>query len=150
MKTYAAALLALISVTGTIHAADKPAASAENPVLDKAKVYSFAAAPTRSFANGGGAHDMLLGVLKTGEAVKVHESMQPEGAEPNPAHAIEHSEFIIVQEGTLAYIHDGLTETAVAGDVIYVAYGTMHQVKNIGKGPIRYAIVSIGGDIKPK
>lgn len=140
MKAYATALLALISVTGTAMADD----------LTQAKVFSFAAAPARSFPNGGGAHDILLGILKTGEAVKVHESLQPEGAVPNPAHAIDHSEFIIVQEGTLAFLHDGVTETAGPGDVIYVAFGTTHQVKNIGKGPVKYAIVSIGGDIKPK
>jgi mannose-6-phosphate isomerase-like protein (cupin superfamily) len=139
MKAYAAALLALISVTGTTMADD----------LTHAKVFSFAAAPARSFTNGGGAHDMLLGILKTGEAVKVHESMQPEGAAPNPAHAIDHSEFIIVTEGTLAFLHDSVTETAGPGDVLYVAFGTMHQVKNIGKGPLKYAIVSIGGDINP-
>jgi len=142
MKTIAAAFLALgLAVT---------AAHAENTMLDHAKVYHFADAPARSFANGGGARDLILGVLKTGEAVRVHESMQPEGAEPNPAHAIDHSEFIIVQEGRLVFIHDGVTEEAGPGDVLYVAYGTMHQVKNIGKGPVKYAIVSIGGDIKPK
>ena len=139
MKRIAAALLALVCVTGTAMAED----------LTQSKVFLREAAPTRSFANGGGARDILLGVLKSGEGVKVHESMQPEGAEPNPAHAIDHSEFIIVGEGTLAFIHDGITETAGPGDVIYVALGTMHQVKNIGKGPVRYAIVSIGGDIKP-
>ncbi len=139
MKTFAAALLTLLYVTGNAMADD----------LTHAKVFSFATAPTRAFANGGGAHDMLLGLLKTGEAVRVHESMQPEGAVPNPSHKIDHSEFIIVTEGTLVFIHDGVSETAGPGDVIYVAEGTDHQVKNIGKGPVRYAIVSIGGDIKP-
>jgi|WetSurMetagenome_2_1015567.scaffolds.fasta_scaffold644488_2 quercetin dioxygenase-like cupin family protein len=139
MKASAAVLLALVCVTGTAMADD----------LTKAKVFSFATAPARSFANGGGAHDMLLGILKSGEAVRVHESMQPEGAVPNPSHVIDHSEFIIVTEGTLAFLHDGVTETAGPGDVIYVAQGTDHQVRNIGKGPVKYAIVSIGGDIKP-
>jgi quercetin dioxygenase-like cupin family protein len=139
MKGFAAALLALVCVTATAMAED----------LTQSKVFLRKTAPARSFANGGGARDILIGVLKSGEGVKVHESMQPEGAEPNPAHAIDHSEFIIVGEGTLAFSHDGITETAGPGDVIYVAHGTMHQVKNIGKGPVRYAIVSIGGDIKP-
>lgn len=140
MKTFAAALAVLFYVTGNAMADD----------LTHAKVFSFAKAPARAFANGGGARDLVLGVLKTGEAVRVHESMQPEGAVPNPSHAIDHSEFIIVSEGTLAFLHDGMTETAGPGDVIYVAQGTDHQVKNIGKGPVKYAIVSIGGDIKPK
>jgi len=141
-KTCLAGVAALVLVTSI--------ANAENPVLDTAKVFKLAEAPARAFANGGGARDLILGTLKTGEAVKLHESMQPEGAVPNPAHAIEHSEFIIVGEGTLEFIHDGISETAGPGDVLYVAQGTMHQVKNAGKGPIKYAIVSIGGDIKAK
>lgn len=139
MKFFAGALLALVCGTASAMADD----------LSQSKVFARESAPAHSFANGGGARDLLLGVLKTGEGVKVHESMQPEGAEPNPAHAIDHSEFIIVGEGTLAFSHDGVTETAGPGDVIYVAQGTLHQVKNVGKGPVKYAVISIGGDIKP-
>lgn len=137
----AALVLALVAVTGNVRA--------EETMLSHSKVFSFAAAPERKMANGGQAHDILIGTLKSGETVRLHESMQPEGAAPNPAHAIEHSEFIVVQEGTLEYIHDGKTETAGPGDVIYVAFGTMHQVRNVGKSPARYAVISIGGDIKP-
>ena len=143
-KTCLAALLACIIVTGIA------AAETTLPMLDHAKVFKLADGAPRKFAKGGGARDLILGTLKTGEAVRVHESMQPEGAEPNPAHAIDHSEFIIVGEGTLEFIHDGITETAGPGDVLYVAQGTMHQVKNVGAGKVKYAIVSIGGDIKPK
>ena len=32
--------------------------------------------------------------------------------------------------------------------MIYVAYGTMHRVRNIGKGKARYAVIAIGGDVK--
>lgn len=140
MKTFAAAVLMLAAVTGTTQAGEA--------MLSQSKVFPFADGAVRKFPNGGEAHDLVLGLLKTGEAVRVHESMQPEGAVPNPAHAIDHSEFIIVLDGMLEFLHDGQTEIAGAGDVIYVAQGTMHQVRNMGKGPVRYAIVSIGGDIK--
>ena len=123
-------------------------AAAAQTDLSSAKVFHREDAPARAFPNGGGARDLLQGVLKTGEAVELHESMQPEGVEPNPAHAIAHSEFILVGEGRLAFIHDGISEEAGPGDVIYVAYGTTHQLKNIGQGPVKYAIVSVGGDIK--
>jgi len=146
MKALFARAAAAVFATGVL----SPLSHAEPVMLDQAKVFSFDKAPTRSFPNGGGAHDILQGLLKTGEAVRVHESMQPEGAVPNPAHAIDHSEFIIVMEGQLAFIHDGVSEVAGPGDVLYVAYGTMHQIQNAGKGAVRYAIVSIGGDIKPK
>ena len=142
MKLIAAALFALTSVSGTMQA--------EDPMLSQSKVFQFADAQVRKMANGGQSHDIVQGTLKTGEAVRVHESMQPEGATPNPAHAIDHSEFIIVQEGTLEYSHDGRSETAGPGSVIYVALGTMHSVKNVGKSVVKYVVISIGGDIKQK
>lgn len=143
-KTCLAALAAFL-LAGTMATAETAL-----PLLDHAKVFKLADGAPRQFANGGGARDLILGTLKSGEAVRVHESMQPEGAVPNPAHAIDHSEFIIVGEGTLEFLHDGITETAGPGDVLYVAQGTMHQVRNAGTGKVKYAIVSIGGDIKPK
>ena len=140
MKLTAVALLALAAVTGSMQA--------EDPMLSQSRVFAFFDASVRKMANGGESHDIVQGTLKTGEAVRVHESMQPEGATPNQAHAIDHSEFIIVQEGTLEYSHDGTSELAGPGSVIYVALGTMHSVKNVGKSAVRYAVISIGGDIK--
>jgi len=142
VKFIAAALFAFAAVTASVRA--------EEPMLSQSRVFPFDGAPVRKLANGGESRDLVEGVLKTGEAVSIHESLQPEGAVPNPAHAIDHSEFIVVQEGTLEYSHDGKSEIAGPGSVIYVAYGTLHQVKNIGKGPVKYAVISIGGDIKPK
>ena len=54
----------------------------------------------RVLANGGKSRDLLKGVLPTGEAISLHESVQPVGVPPNPPHRIEHSEFITVIEGT--------------------------------------------------
>jgi mannose-6-phosphate isomerase-like protein (cupin superfamily) len=88
------------------------------------------------------------GTLATGETVHIHESMQPPGIAPGAAHAIAHSEFILVTQGTLEITHDGKTERAGPGGVIYVAYGTMHQARNAGPGPVRYTVVAIGGDAK--
>jgi quercetin dioxygenase-like cupin family protein len=67
---------------------------------------------------------------------------------PNPAHRIQHSEIIVVQQGTLEFDHDGKTERADAGSIIYVALGTLHSVKNVGDGPVKYVVIQIGGDTK--
>jgi len=119
-----------------------------SPSLAHSKVFSFDTLAVRHMPNGGESRDVVTGTLATGETVSIHESMQPEGLPPNPAHSIDHSEFILVMEGTLEYQHDGVSETAGPGSVIYVAYGTMHGVRNIGKGPARYAVFAIGGDVK--
>ncbi len=99
-------------------------------------------------ANGGESRDILHAALATGEAVSIHESTQMPGIKPNPPHTIQHSEFILVREGTLAFEHDGLSEQAGPGSVLYVAYGTLHTVRNIGNTPARYMVIAIGGDQK--
>jgi len=53
---------------------------------------------------------MLEGVLATGEAIALHESLQPAGSAPNPPHTIQHSERILVQEGTLLFEHEGRSD----------------------------------------
>jgi quercetin dioxygenase-like cupin family protein len=116
--------------------------------LSHSKVFAFDALTVRKMANGGESRDVVQGTLATGEAVAIHESVQPAGIPPNPAHQIAHSEFILVQEGILEFSHDGKTERAGPGSVIYVAYGTMHGVRNVGDVAAKYTVVSLGGDVK--
>jgi mannose-6-phosphate isomerase-like protein (cupin superfamily) len=118
------------------------------PVLSTARVYTMDAIPPRTMANGGQSWDVLKGVLPTGEKITLHESVQPVGAKPNPAHSINHSEVITVIEGTVAFEHDGKSEVVGPGGVIFVALGTMHAVRNVGTVPAKYAVLMIGGDAK--
>ncbi len=116
--------------------------------LAKSRVFTPEQGNTRKMANGGQSRDIVHAVLATGEAVGIHESVQMPGTKPNPPHTIQHSEFILVREGTLAFEHDGLTEKAGPGSIIYVAYGTLHTVRNVGDTPARYVVIAIGGDQK--
>ena len=132
---------------GMVSAQSIPAAASKaSASLAQAKVFSFDQMPVRTMANGGESRGIVQGVLATGESVGLHESMQPVGSVPNPAHRIEHSEFIVVREGTLEFDHDGKAEKVGPGGVIYVAFGTLHQVKNVGEVPAKYVVVAIGGD----
>ena len=135
-------LLAAAMIAGA--AAQESNLASDN--LSHSKVFAFDNLPVRKMANGGESRDVVEGAVATGETVSIHESVQPAGAPPNPAHRIEHSEFILVQEGTLEFMHDGKTERAGAGSVIYVAHGTMHGVRNVGDGPAKYTVFSLGGD----
>ena len=117
-------------------------------VLAKARVFTPKEGTAQLMTNGGKSRSILRDALATGEAVSVHESTQMPGAKPNPPHVILHSEFILVSEGTLAFEHDGLSEQAESGSIIYVAYGTLHTVRNIGETPAKYVVIAIGGDQK--
>ncbi|ADW67272.1 cupin domain-containing protein [Granulicella tundricola] len=133
----AAILLALI-----------PLAAQAQATLPTSTVYPYDHLTPKKSPNGTESRPVLSGTLLSGEAVGLHESMQPAHAEPVPLHVIQHSEIIMVQEGTLGFEHDGKTEIVTAGGTIYVALGTLHRLKNMGEGPARYFVVQIGGDTK--
>ena len=116
--------------------------------MTASKVFRFADMPVRKMANGGESRDVMRGRLITGEVVALHESMQVAGMAPNPMHRIEHTEVIMVQEGTMEFKFEDHTERGGPGTVFYVAKGTNHSVRNIGEGPAKYFVVAVGGDVK--
>ena len=75
-------------------------------------------------------------------------STLPVGSAPNPQHVIQHSEIITVMQGTLEFERGDKAERVETGGVIYVAFGTMHTLKNVGDVPVKYVVVAIGGDVK--
>ena len=136
-------------------AGEKPAsavAGAAVGTLGAARAIGLDQMAVRPMANGGESRDIAHGTLATGERVNLHQSMQVVGGVPNPAHVIQHSEFILVREGVLEFQHEVagqmVSERVGPGGVIYVAFGTRHAVKNIGDIPARYFVVAVGGDAK--
>jgi len=121
--------------------------TASNP-LAASRVFAYDDMAAKTAPNGAVSRSVFSGTLATGEAIAAHESMQPAGTVSNPLHRIQHSELIVVEEGTLEYTHDGKTERAGAGSIIYVALGTLHSVRNVGDGPAKYVVIQIGGDTK--
>lgn len=119
--------------------------------LSRSRVFRLAEADAHKNANGSESWNVLHGRLPTGEQIALHVSMQPAGTPPNPAHRIEHTEIICLREGALDFQHDGTTEHATAGDLLFVAKGTMHGVRNVGAGSAAYVVLAIGGDVnQPK
>ncbi|HEY1964617.1 MAG TPA: cupin domain-containing protein [Acidobacteriaceae bacterium] len=117
-------------------------------VLSQSRVYTVDQMPVRKMANGGVSRDVLRGTLTTGEVVAVHESEQPAGMAPNAPHTIQHAEVIVVLEGTVVFEHDGKSEKAGPGGVIFVASGTLHTMRNAGDGTAKYCVVQVGGDTR--
>ncbi len=121
--------------------------TADNP-LAAPRVFDYDQMKTKTTPNGSESRIVFNGTLATGESVGAHESMQPAGTVPPALHKIQHSELIVVEQGTLEFDHDGKAERAGPGSIIYVAFGTEHAVKNVGDGPAKYVVIQIGGDTK--
>jgi mannose-6-phosphate isomerase-like protein (cupin superfamily) len=140
--------LSAVAATAGVVKAQTPAAPAGTGVLSQSRVYPVDQMPVRKMANGGESRDVMRGTLTTGEVIGVHESQQPAGMKPNAPHTIQHTEVMVVIEGTLAFEHDGKSEKVGPGGVIFVASGTLHTVRNVGDGPAKYCVVQLGGDTK--
>jgi mannose-6-phosphate isomerase-like protein (cupin superfamily) len=138
----------IVSAMGFVVAEAQTAEPTEGNVLARSGAYTVDQMPVRKMVNGGESRDVLHGVVATGEVVGVRESMQPAGAVPSVMHTIQHSELIMVQEGTVVFEHDGREDKVGPGGVIYVALGTLHRIKNGGDGPAKYFVVQVGGDTK--
>jgi quercetin dioxygenase-like cupin family protein len=111
------------------------------------KVFLMGAVAATKNANGSERKSVLDGKLATGEVISMHESWEPAGVAVT-LHKISHSEVLVVLEGTMAFEHDGRVDKAEAGDVVYVANGTTHAVKNGGTGTLRFMVLAVGGDVK--
>ena len=144
------ALPVLAMTQGITAQAEGPSAQTQSsePVLSRSQAFQLEQLPAHNNPNGSKSWNILHGKLATGEAISIHESQQPAGIPPNPAHRIQHSEFIFVREGTLEFTHDGKSEHVGAGGVIFVAFGTLHSARNVGDGPASYCVIAIGGDTK--
>jgi mannose-6-phosphate isomerase-like protein (cupin superfamily) len=123
---------------------EKPEAGAQ----PASKVFAYDQMPAKKSSNGTESRSIASFTLATGEAVGMHESVQPAGATAVALHAIHHSELILIEEGSMIFEHDGKQEKAGPGDMVYVADGTTHRVTNVGTGPAKYVVVQIGGDTK--
>lgn len=139
--------LASILACATTSVFAQTQANAENSLAGP-RVFNYDQMKARTMPNGAESRAVFNGTLATGEQVGAHESMQPAGTVPPVLHKIQHSEFIVVEQGTLEFNHDGKQERAGPGSIIYVAYGTNHFVKNVGDGPAKYVVIQVGGDTK--
>jgi quercetin dioxygenase-like cupin family protein len=139
----------LVAVLGCVPASlfCQASGNADNP-LAESRVFDYDQMQTRTMPNGAETRIVFNGTLATGEQVGAHESSQPAGAVPPALHKIQHSEFIVVEQGTLEFNHDGKQERAGPGSILYVAFGTNHFVKNVGEGPAKYVVIQVGGDTK--
>ena len=94
----------------------------ENP-LASARVFALTTMKIRTTPNGTQNSTVFRGTLLRAKSVGAHESMQPAGTVPTALHKIQHSELIVVQQGTVEFDHDGKAERAGPGSIIYVATG---------------------------
>ena len=136
--------LAAAGVAAVAGAQEAEVSKASGDFAGGSKVFKTSSAERTKLPNGGERLSAFMGTLATGETASMHESWIPAGTPAPALHRITHSEMVAVLEGEVEFEHDGKKERAVAGDVIYVAYGTTHAMRNAGSGTARYMVFQVG------
>ena len=89
---------------------------------------------------------MLNGVTHSGFAIEVHQSELAPGEQPHAPHRHVHEEMVLLWEGTIDYMVNGVTTRLGPGSAAYAASNDEHGFKNVGDKPARYFVVAFGKD----
>lgn len=140
-RTFSAAMSAF-ALLGVLPASAEDDTAAPTS-LAVSRVYRFSDMPVNHYPNGGWGRQILHGTLPTGEFVEAHETMLPAGQMPHPPHKHRNTEFVLIRQGSLEFLNEGVAEPVGPGDVIYTASNRMHGLRNVGSAPALYFVVSV-------
>jgi quercetin dioxygenase-like cupin family protein len=139
------ALSSIAALTAALRAEGQTGSTtpAVETVLEMQRAYPFDQLPVKKGPNGE-SRAVLNGVLPTGEAVEVHETMLLPGHMPHPPHMHRHSELMLIRDGTLEFDNDGTRQRVGPGGVCFAASNVMHGLKNVGDTNANYFVIAIG------
>ena len=108
---------------------------------------SVAAKPTKT----GARRDFFDAPTATLDQLECHVTTINPGEAPHAPHQHPDEELIIVKEGTLEAMQNGVTRQAGPGSLIFEASNQFHGLRNVGKTPATYFVIKwFSPGLKPK
>lgn len=65
------------------------------------------------------------------------------GKEPHPAHRHPEEELLIIKEGTLEVVQNGVTNQVSAGGMVFCASNELHGWRNSSTNPVTYYVIHV-------
>jgi quercetin dioxygenase-like cupin family protein len=130
-------LVAIISVSTTLGVVGL--AQTQKPIM-QSSVFDWSsveAKPTKV----GARRDFFDSPTATLDQLECHVTTINPGEAPHAPHQHPDEELIIVKEGTIEAMQNGVVKQAPAGSIIFEASNQLHGLRNAGKTPATYYVV---------
>jgi len=75
------------------------------------------------------------------DQLSCHVTTLDPGQAAHAPHQHPEEELIILKEGTLEALHNGVTKPMSAGSILFLAPNDLHGVKNVGAAPATYFVI---------
>jgi quercetin dioxygenase-like cupin family protein len=100
----------------------------------------------------GASRDFFKGPTATLDQLECHVTTLKPGEAPHAPHQHPEEELIIVKEGTIEAMQNGVTKRAGPGSMIFEASNDLHGLRNVGQTPATYYVIKYfpPGTLKPK
>lgn len=143
----AAALLLLIGgLVVTVHAqtnsaAENPSAVAVKPLMHS-RIFQWSDLPAQP-TDIGALRDVFDAPTATLENLSCHVTTLNPGKDPHPAHRHPEEELLVIKEGTLEVVQNGVTNQVGAGGMVFCASNELHGWRNSSTNPVTYYVIHV-------
>lgn len=89
----------------------------------------------------GARRDVLRAPTRTLDELEIHITTLNPGAVSHPPHRHPEEELLIVREGTVETLQNGVASRLGPGSIIFHASNDLHNIRNVGTTPATYHVV---------
>lgn len=108
--------------------------------LMKSSVFDWNAIEAKATKTGA-RRDFFDSATATTDKLECHVTTINPGESPHAPHQHPEEELMIVKEGTIEVMQNGVTKRAGPGSVVFQASNEMHGFRNVGQTPATYHVI---------
>jgi XRE family transcriptional regulator, regulator of sulfur utilization len=110
-----------------------------NPLM-KSSVFDWNNAEVKQTKTGA-SRDFFKAPTATLDQLECHVTTINPGEAPHAPHQHPEEELVIVKEGTIEAMQNGVTRRAGTGSIIFQASNDLHGLRNVGSTPATYYVI---------
>lgn len=149
MMTRRDMFLALTAVAAApVAASAEPFAAAADPSVMGSSVFDWNSIPAKPTAYGT-VRSFFSSPTATLKNLELHVTTLNPGQMPHPPHRHPNEEMIILHQGTVETLSNGVWKRLGVGSVIFNGSNQLHGLKNVGTEPAIYHVINFQSSITP-